>query len=343
MCSLRAATVREPVAELLQPDTGSHQPAGALRSRRQFLLAAATLAAAGPLARAQQQEPTFSTDVNVVNLLAGVRTKRGDIVRDLTKDDFVLLENGRPQTIRYFSRETDLPLTLGLMIDTSLSQKRVMEAERIASYSFLEHVLREKKDQVFIMQFDLSPILRQELTSSFLKLSEALERVDVPSMNDLRSQTGGGTMLYDAMWKASREIMQPQTGRKALIVLTDGVDTGSEASVADAIEAAQRADTLIYSILFSDEGYYGIFSGGADGRAVLMRMSRETGGGFFEVSKKQSLDGIFAQIQEELRSQYNIGYESEQPVSVSEWRKLQVTTHRKGLTVQTRGRYWAQR
>jgi VWFA-related protein len=110
----------------------------------------------------------------------------------------------------------------------------------------------------------------------------------------------------------------------------------------DAIEAAQKADTLIYSILFSDEGFYGVFGGG-DGRSVLMRMSRETGGGFFEVSKKESLDAIFTQLQEELRSQYNIGYVSDQPVSVSEFRKIQLTTHQKGLSVQARGRYWAQR
>jgi len=294
------------------------------------------------LLAAQEEQPTFKTEVKVVNVLASVRNKKGAFIRDLDKDDFTVLENGRPQSIRYFSRETGLPLTIGLMIDTSMSQKRVMEAERIASYTFLEQVLREKKDQVFIMQFDLSPILRQELTSSFLKLSDALQRVDTPSMNDLRSQTGGGTMLYDAVFKASREIMQKQTGRKALIVLSDGVDTGSEASIADAIEAAQRADTLIYSILFSDEGFYGMFSGG-DGRGALTRMSRETGGGFFEVSKKQSLDSIFAQLQEELRSQYNIGYESDRPVSISEWRRVQLTTHQKGLVVQARGRYWAQR
>ena len=303
----------------------------------------AALALAPALLAAQDEQPTFKAEVKVVNVLASVRNKKGAFIRDLSKDDFSVLENGRAQTIRYFSRETDLPLTLGLMIDTSLSQKRVMEAERIASYSFLEQVLREKKDQVFIMQFDLSPILRQELTSSFLKLSEALQRVDTPSMNDLVSQTGGGTMLYDAVLKASREIMQTQTGRKALILLTDGVDTGSQASIADAIEAAQRADTLIYSILFSDEGYYGIFSGGANGRSVLTRMSHETGGGFFEVSKKVSLDDIFTQLQEELRSQYNIGYVSDQPVSISEWRKIQLTTHQKGLVVQARGRYWAQR
>ncbi len=289
-----------------------------------------------------QEQPTFTTGVKVVNVLATVRNKKGAFVRDLGQDDFSVAENGRPQTIRYFSRQTDLPLTLGLMIDTSMSQKRVMEAERIASYTFLEQVLREKKDQVFIMQFDLSPILRQELTSSFLKLSEALQRVDTPNINDLRSQTGGGTMLYDALVKACREIMAPQTGRKALIVLTDGVDTGSEKTLADTIEAAQKADTLIYAILFSDEGFYGGFGGG-DGRGVLSRMSRETGGGFFEVSKRQSLDDIYTQLQEELRSQYNIGYVSDQPASISEFRKIQLTTRQKGLTVQARSRYWAQR
>jgi VWFA-related protein len=301
------------------------------------------LATVPALVAAQDEQPTFKSEVKVVNVLATVRNKKGAFVSDLGKDDFSVLENGRPQTIKYFSRQSDLPLTIGLMIDTSMSQKRVMEAERIASYTFLEQVLREKKDQVFVMQFDLSPILRQELTSSFLKLSEALQRVDTPNMNDLRSQTGGGTMLYDAMLKASREIMIKETGRKALIVLSDGVDTGSEASIVDSIEAAQKADTLIYSILFSDEGFYGIFSGEANGRNVLMRMSRETGGGFFEVSKKQSLDAIFAQLQEELRSQYNIGYVSDQPVSISEFRKIQLTTKQKGLVVQARSRYWAQR
>lgn len=292
---------------------------------------------------AQDQEPTFKTGVKVVNVVASVRNKKGAFIRDLTKDDFSIAENGHPQTIQYFSRETDLPLTLGLMIDTSMSQKRVMEDERIASYTFLEKVLREKKDQVFIMQFDLSPILRQDLTSSFGKLADALQRVDTPSMNDLQSQTGGGTMLYDAVLKASREIMVKPTGRKALIILSDGVDTGSEATVMEAIEAAQKADTLIYSILFSDEGYYGIFGGDAGGKSVLMRMARETGGGFFEVTKKQSLDDIYTELQEELRSQYNIGYVSDQPVSISEWRKIQLTTHEKGLIIQARSRYWAQR
>jgi VWFA-related protein len=290
-----------------------------------------------------QDQPTFSTSVKVVNVLASVRNKKGAFIRDLTKDDFSVLENGRPQVVKYFSRQNDLPLTLGLMIDTSTSQRRVVESERAACYRFLDQVIREKKDQVFVMQFDLSPILRQELTSSLPKLSDALQRVDTPSMNDLRSQTGGGTMLYDAVLKAVTDIMKNQSGqRKALIVMSDGVDTGSTATATEAIEAAQRADTLIYSILFSDEGFYGMFGGG-DGRGVLTRMSRETGGGFFEVSKKFTLDDIFRQLQEELRSQYNLGYVSDTPVSISEFRKIQVSTLHKGLVVQARGRYWAKR
>lgn len=290
-----------------------------------------------------QDQPTFSTSVKVVNVLASVRNKKGAFIRDLTKDDFSVLENGRPQVVKYFSRQNDLPLTLGLMIDTSTSQRRVVESERAACYRFLDQVIREKKDQVFVMQFDLSPILRQELTSSLPKLSDALQRVDTPSMNDLRSQTGGGTMLYDAVLKAVTDIMKNQSGqRKALIVMSDGVDTGSTATATEAIEAAQRADTLIYSILFSDEGFYGMFGGG-DGRGVLTRMSRETGGGFFEVSKKFTLDDIFRQLQEELRSQYNLGYVSDTPVSISEFRKIQVSTLQKGLVVQARGRYWAKR
>lgn len=288
-----------------------------------------------------QEQPTFTTEVKVVNVLATVRDKRGAFVRDLGKDDFSLSENGRPQTIRYFSRQTDLPLILGLMVDTSVSQRHIMEEERAACYGFLDQVLRENKDRVFVMQFDLSPILRQPLTSSLRTLDDALQRVDTPSMNDLMSQTGGGTVLYDSVLKACTEIMKDQTGRKALIVLSDGVDTGSAASIMDAIEAAQRSDTLIYSIFYSGSGY-GLFGGG-DGRGALSRMSRETGGGFFEVSRKQTLDSIFAQLQEELRSQYNIGYVSDEPVSISEFRKIHLTIRQKHLTIQARDRYWAQR
>jgi VWFA-related protein len=294
-------------------------------SRRIFL----SLAAA-PLLKAQDpkaQDPIFSTDVKVVSLLATVRNKQGAIIHDLTKDDFTVLENGRPQTIKYFSRDT---------VDTSVSQIKVIEGERGASFRFIDHILRENKDKIFVQQFDMAVMMKQALTDSRPKLEEALSLVDIPTDKQLRA--GGwapGTILYDAVVQASKETMQKQQGRKAMILMTDGVDTGSDHTLSDAIEAAQRADSLVYSIYFSAEG--------PTGRPVLKRMSQETGGGFFEMSKKQTFEQIFDQIQDELRGQFNIGYVSDAPVRISEFRKLQLTVNQKGLTVQSRDRYWAQR
>jgi len=308
-----------------------------LTRRSFFSLSAAAVAVR--LARAQDREPIFSSDVRVVNLLAAVRDKKGQIVRDLTKDDFSLLESGRPQTIRYFSRESDLPLTLGLMVDTSMSQQRVLDAERGASFRFIDQVLRENKDQVFIVQFDGTVRTAQSLTSSRARLENSLTYVDTPSRNQLRSGLGDGTLLYDAVVNASEEFMKSRTGRKALIVLSDGVDNYSEATLADSIEAAHRADTLVYSILFSDSGFP---SDGRDGKGVLARLAKETGGEIYEVSKKLSIDRIFDLIQEDLRSQYSLGYVSDRPPVVSEFRKIQLTVKRPGLVVQSRDRYWAE-
>ena len=309
--------------------------------RRRFVLGAAAWLTPWPRLSGQDA-PSFSTDVKVVNVLATVRAKNGELIRGLTKDDFSLSEDGRPQTIRYFSPESDLPLTLGLMVDTSASQRRVLDAERGACFHFLDRVLRGNQDRVFIMQFDSAVELRQELTSSRQKLDDALALVDSETFRQLQIQRGGGTLLYDAVVKASTEIMKPLRGRKALIVLSDGVDFGSEDTLTEAVEAAQRTETLSYSILFSDAGAYGIL-GGKDGKGVLMRLSKDTGGGFFEVSKKLSLDQIFDRIQEELRSQYNLGYVSDMPVRVSEFRSIQLAAKQKGLTVQARTKYWAQR
>src|SRR5580704_8499114 len=289
-----------------------------------------------------QDEPTFSTDVKVVNILATVRTKAGQIVNDLAKDDFSLTENGRPEAVKYFSRESDLPLTIGLMVDTSMSQTRVLEKERSASFQFVDQVLREGKDKVFVTQFDMAVLTRQELTSSRRDLEQTLPLVDTPSKKELQAQRGGGTLLFDAVVRASREIMSGQRNRKAMVILSDGGDNGSDETLTSAIEAAQRADTLIYSILFADSGYYGGFGGG-EGKKAMVRLAKETGGTFFEVSKKQSIGQIYGIIERELRSQYNLGFVSDQPVRVSEFRTLQLTAKRADLTVQSRDRYWAQR
>lgn len=309
-------------------------------TRREALKIAAAAACGGRWAKAQD-ETVFTANVKVVNVLATVRRKNGALVGDLGKDDFAIAEEGRPQAIRYFARETDLPLTLGLMVDTSGSQERVLNAERGACLRFFDQVVRDKTDKVFIMQFDSAVRMRQPLTSRVGTLDDALAYVDTETRRQVMQQHGGGTLLYDAVAQASDEEMKKLLGRKALILLTDGVDFGSEKSADDAIEAAQRADTLLYSILYADAGFYGL--GGHDGKGVLQRMSSETGGSFFEVSKKQTVDQMFDILQQELRTQYNLGYVSDRPATISEFRKLQVTVSQKGLQVQARKRYWAQR
>jgi VWFA-related protein len=286
-----------------------------------------------------QQTPTFSTEVKVVNVLATVRDKQGGIVRELDKEDFEIREDGKPQVIRYFSRESDLPLTIGLLVDSSLSQGRVLQDELAASYRFLDGVLREKKDQAAVVQFDQAVVIRQDLTTSHKDLQDVLVLVDLPDMK--MPGAGGGTLLYDAVRQASIKLMRTQHGRKAFIVLTDGNDFGSNVSLNEAIESAQRADTLVYSILFSDESYYGGFGGG-QGKGVLEKLSRETGGGFFAVTKDRSIEAIFKTIEDELRSEYSIGFVSNQPVVHSGFRTLKLTTTHKGLLVQATTRYYAE-
>jgi VWFA-related protein len=305
-------------------------------SRRNFIFSAALVA---PRLCAQQQ-PTFSSEVKVVNVLATVRDKGGAIVRNLGKSDFRIFEDGRAQEIRYFSQESDLPLTIGLLVDTSLSQVKVLEEERAASYRFLDDVLREGKDKAVVVQFDQAIVIRQELTSSHKDLADTLSLLDAPTAE--QAANGSGTLLYDAVRTASIRVMRNQQGRKAFIILTDGVDEGSEVSLPDAIEAAQRADTLVYSILFSDATYYGPSLLGSHGKGVLQRLSRETGGGYFEVSKKQTLGDIFTAIQDELRSEYSLGFVSDRPATKSGFRALRVITDRKGLIVQARDRYYAE-
>jgi VWFA-related protein len=342
----------------------------------------------------QQETTTISKDVNVVNVLASVRDKKGQIVSNLTMADFKLEEDGRPQNLRYFAKETDLPLTLGLLVDTSMSQRRVLEPERVASYAFLGHLMREGKDNAFLIHFDFEIELLQDLTSSRQKMEAALQKLDTPEYRQASSgggspgggpggsgHRGGGTTLYDAVFLASDEIMHKQQGRKALIILSDGVDTGSKVSLERAVESAQRADTLVYSILFKDDeayghngGFGGPHSGGgmgrhggmgggpwggggmghpggggggypqqghADGKKVLQKISLETGGRFFEVTKKEPIGDIYDQIENELRNQYSLGYTPNRAGSEPGYHTIRLTTTKKDMTVQTRQGYYS--
>jgi len=353
-------------------------------SRRELLFSLGSLLLASRSLRAEQ-EPTLSVDVRVVNVLATVRNKDGQIIRDLNKEDFTLEEDGRPQTISYFARETDQSLTVGLLVDTSLSQRRLLGQERSASYSFLNQVLREKKDEAFLIHFDREVELLQDLTYSRQRLESALALLEAPEPPQAPQRgggglpgsspgnwpgshrRGGGTLLYDAVFLASDDLMRKQHGRKAIILLTDGVDTGSRESLTNAIESAQRADTLAYSILFADRQAYNFGGGGfggphmggmgrhgggplpfpqqtfPDGRKILERISKETGGGFFEVSGKQPIEQIYSRIEEELRNQYSLGYTPDRANAGTGYHKIRLVTKQKGLIVQTRDGYYAGR
>ena len=357
----------------------------------------------GPSTRAQEPAATVAVDVKVVTLPVTVRDKHGKIVRDLTKDDFTLQEDGRPQTIKYFSQETNLPLTLGLLVDTSRSQDNVLDAERNASRSFLDQMLVQPKDKAFLIHFDREVELLQDLTSSHEKLQSALELLKTSSdrerSNDPNDPSnspsasgshhrGDGTQLYDAVYLASNELMKKQQGRKAFVLLSDGVDHGSKTYLESAIESAQRSDTVVYSIYFADShrndneranqgggmgrggGYPGPGGGGwpgptgggggyprggrgggqrrpeeprTDGKKILERISKETGGRFFEVSKKESVGDIYTSIAEELRTQYSMGYTPDKDSAASGYHHVTLAVKKKDLTVQTRDGYYADR
>lgn len=338
------------------------------------------------------QPSAMKVTVKVVNVPTTVRDKHGKIVNNLGKDDFLLEEDGRPQTLRYFVHDTNLPLTLGLLVDTSMSQRRVLEQERHASYTFLDQMLHQSKDGAFVIHFDHEVELLQDLTSDRQKLESALQSLQVASYNSGNNNGGnqggngggypgggysggrgqgrhhgygggGGTQLYDAAYLASDELMKKQQGRKALIILSDGVDRGSKIGLQTAIETTQKADTIVYSILFKDdEGYggggfgHGGFGGGMgrhgggsrypqesrpDGKKILEQISKETGGRMFEVSKKQPIEKIYEAIAEDLRNQYNLGYTPDPADAEGSYHKISLKTKEKDLVVQAREGYYA--
>jgi VWFA-related protein len=308
---------------------------------------------------APQTKSDLSVEVKLVVVPASVRDKKNALVGSLKKEDFALQVDGKPQTIRYFDHESDVPLTLGLLVDTSMSMRRYLDDERTASAKFLETMLAPSRDKAFVVQFARQVELLQDVTDSKPKLQAALKQLDssspsfAPSTNgdsgdrNDRGSRGGGTALYDSIFLASDEITAKQKGRRALVLLTDGVDSGSKESLTNSIESAQRADTVVYAIYYKGEqhggsggypggghhgggfpggggrggGYPGGGGGGypggggqrgghenVDGKKILERICGETGGRVFEVKGKETVDAIYGQIAEELRAQYRLGF-----------------------------------
>ena len=332
------------------------------------------LVASGTLAVQNQNQTGATNQPEVIKLLATVRDKHGKIVPDLTKDDFVLNQDDRQQTIQSFAKDTDAPLTIGLLVETSRVEAGALDRERSASHDFLDRFLRENKDKAFIIHFDREVELLQDLTSSRDKLFNALgllqaTRSDQESTNssggpgERRSGHGHSNVLYDAIYLASSELMKPQHERRVLIVMSDGVDRNSKETVGSAIESAQRTGTLVYTVLSKGEeppsegrgfgfpgsgGGMGRHGGGGrypqeqrpDGKKILEQISRETGAAFFEVSKKQSFDQIYSTVQDDLRHQYSLSYTPDKSDSWAGYHKILLTTKQKDLIVQaTQGFY----
>jgi VWFA-related protein len=373
--------------------------------------AAASAADAKPAAATASVTDTpskLSVDARLVNIPVVVRDKKGALVQSLTKDDFTLQVDGHPQTIRYFDKDTNLPLTLGLLVDTSASQRKVIDDERTASSSFLDQMLTTDKDKAFLIQFARQVELLQDITGSRPKLQAALKEIDTPpdpdasgvtpvSSNDPNDPNSNGnsgshrndragTTLYDSLFLASDELLSKQKGRKAVIILSDGEDRGSKETLASAIEAAQRADTIVYAIYFKGDSPHSDFphpgggnrgggmgypggggmgypgggypgggggrNGGGqqrpteshvDGKKILTRMTQETGGRLFEVSKKETTAQIYTEIAEELRAQYRLGYTPDQTASADGYHKIDLAFARpedKKLQIQTRDGYY---
>ena len=311
---------------------------------RRLPVAAALITGLVFAAWSQETDPIIKVDVDLVSVLFAARDKRGGLISDLSKEEITVLEDGKQQTIRTFTRENDLPLTIGLLVDVSRSQEALIEVEKDAASQFFTQVLRPK-DMAFLISFGSEAELLQDSTNSATLLKQGLEglRVSaslaglgpgpVPTISSPK-----GTVLYDSVYLAATEKLKHEVGRKAIVLITDGVDQGSSYDVRQAIEAAHKSDTIIYSIHYMDPRAYGYF-GASDGD--LKKMSEETGGRMFRVDRKNSLQDIFSQIQQEMRSQYALTYTPTNDIRDGGFRKLEIRSARKDVKIQTRKGYYA--
>src|SRR5580698_517365 len=304
---------------------------------------------------AQDQGPSenLKVNVNVVGVFFNVKDKHGTLIPNLKKEDFDVLEDGKPQTIKYFTAETNLPLTLGMLIDSSGSQLRVLDMEKEVGGAFLRQILTDK-DEAYVIDFNVDASLIQDYTRDVHRLQAALNKVKINTgftTGPLPGAGGGpvptapgsqrGTVLYDAVYLSSHDMLSKEVGRKAMILLTDGEDEGSQLKIKDAIEAAQKADAIIYVLLCADRGFYGSFQVGYSGESEMRKLTEATGGRVINVGNKfDKLKEAFDQIAAELRSQYNLGYTPTNTALDGGYRKLEVKS-KQSDKVQCRAGYYA--
>ncbi len=320
-----------------------------MRSTALILVFAVASAVALSALLLAQDDSTLKVEVSLVNILFNVRDKKSGLVGNLNKDDFKVFEDGKEQEVKFFTRETDLPLTIGLLIDVSASQTNLIDIEKNAAYQFFGSVLR-KQDLAFLISFGEESELLQDYTNSAKLLRAGLDGLHVssgvggfgpgpvPTISQPR-----GTVLYDAVYVASADQLKGQVGRKVLVLITDGEDEGSKYKISQAIEAAQKADAIIYGFYYVDRPFYlsrgMVFQGGSD--SALRQMSEDTGGHVFHVDRKMTLQQAFDELQNEMRSQYAIGYTPSNPVKDGTFRKVEVKTNNHDWKVQARKGYYA--
>jgi VWFA-related protein len=285
------------------------------------------------------QGPTLRSTVNLVNLFATVRDKNKRIVGDMKQEDFKVFEDNQEQKVAFFSKEVTLPITLGLLIDTSGSEQNRLGAEQEAASRFLERVMR-KGDEAMVISFDLDVDLLADFTDDRAQIERAISKARIGAVSGgvvtpgtIPSNTGG-THFYDAVFLACNDKLVTEAGRKALVIITDAQDEGSKLRLEEAIESAQRTDTVVHVLLVHDPGY----SWRPD---VAKKLSDETGGRTIEVSSEKRLNEAFDQISEELRSQYTLGYYPTNTAKDGRFRKVKVETTNKDFKILTRKGYYA--
>jgi len=297
------------------------------------------LAVPAPPQEPSSQGPVIKSQVSLVNLFATVRDKNKRIMGDLKKEDFRISEDNQEQKVAFFSKEVSMPITLALLLDTSGSEQNMLGAIQDGAMSFLSRVLR-KGDEALVMSFDLDVDLLSDFTDDRAQLDRAIRRARInaggPMVTPGTIPTRGaiGTDFYDAVYLACGDKLSTEAGRKAIVVLTDAVDNGSKVRVEEAIEAAQRTDTVVHVLLVYDprEG---------NNAGVAKKMADETGGRMIPVNSEKHLNEAFDQISQELRSQYTLGYYPSNSAGDGKFRKLKVETTDHELKVLTRKGYYA--
>jgi VWFA-related protein len=320
-----------------------------MRSAMKVLVVCAALgAAAGTTLQAisqepSQQPPVIRTQVSLVNLFVTVRDKSKRIVTDLKQEDFKVAEDNQPQQIAFFSKEVTLPITLAMLLDTSGSEQYMLGSIQDAGSRFMERVLR-KGDEALVMSFDSDVDLLSDFTDDRGQINRAIHkaRINTPSGGSIANNPGPvgsrqitGTALYDAIYLACNEKLNTEAGRKAVLIVTDAQDEGSKVRLEEAVEAAQRTDTVVHILLVADPHF-----GGGNG-GVAHKLTEETGGRTIVVNSEKHLGEAFDQISEELRSQYTLGYYPTNSAHDGKFRKIKVEMNNHDLKVLARKGYYA--